>query len=219
MTRPRVVAIDGAAGSGKSTLARRLAIALRLPYINTGLMYRAVTARALRLGVAPEDGPSLAALVEGLSFSVRGADPPELDVEGYELSELTSVDVESTVSAVAAHEPVRALLRALQRRAADGRGAVMEGRDIGSVVFPDAPVKIYLVADLDVRAERRAGERPSLDAASAASLATRDASDARTNPLEATPTAVVLDTTAADVDETLARALDIVRTQAPELIP
>lgn len=219
MTALRIVAIDGAAGSGKSTLARRLAVALGLPYINTGLMYRAVTASALRLGVSADDGPALAELVGGLTFRVRGADPPELDVEGYGPSELTSVDVELNVSAVAAHEAVRELLRAAQRETGKAGGAVMEGRDIGSVVFPDAPVKIYLVADLDIRAARRTGERQSPDAASASSLARRDASDDRTNPLEATPDAVALDTTVHGIDETLARALAIVRARAPELLP
>ncbi|HVF07943.1 MAG TPA: (d)CMP kinase, partial [Actinomycetota bacterium] len=199
MSAPRVVAIDGAAGSGKSTLARALSRALGLPYVNTGLMYRALAASAVRSGVAPRDEPSLLQLMSGLTFTIRAAGPGELEVEGYGAEELTSVEVESTVSAVAAHPGVRASMRREQRRLGEAHGAVMEGRDIASTVFADAPVKLYLQAEAALRAERRSRERGAGDVGEmAVSLAARDRRDARTNPHEPAAGAVVLDTSELD---------------------
>lgn len=217
---PRVVAIDGAAGSGKSTLARGLADVLHLPYVNTGLMYRALAAAALREGVSADDGPALVALTLTLRFIVRVDPPGELQVEGFDEAELTSLDVESTVSKVAGHPSVRALMRREQRALGERHGAVMEGRDIASVVFADAPVKLYLVASPVLRAERRASQRgtsPARDVAGA--LEGRDRLDARTTPHEPTPDAVVLDTSALNRGETLAAALGAIRDRAPELLP
>lgn len=217
---PRVVAIDGAAGSGKSTLARRLAHALRLPYVNTGLMYRALAAAAIREATSPDDEPALLALTRGLRFTVRVDPPGELQVEGYDESELTSLDVESTVSSVARHPAVRAFMRREQRDLGERHGAVMEGRDIASAVFPDAPVKFYLMAPANERAERRATQR-GVDSGGevAGALGDRDRRDARTNPMEPTTDAIVLDTGALDRDETLAAALDAIRERAPGLLP
>ena len=217
---PRLVAIDGAAGSGKSTLARRLAGVLGLPYVNTGLMYRALAAAALREEIAPDDEAGIVALTRALRFIVEIDPPGELEVEGYDEAELRSLDVEATVSTVASHPRVRAFMRGEQRGLGERYGAVMEGRDIASVVFSDAPVKLYLQARPDDRAERRAaqrGEEP--DGAVAAALDARDRLDARTNPHEPTADAVVLDTSVLDRDQTLAAALDVVREQAPEMIP
>lgn len=219
--RPRVVAIDGAAGSGKSTLARRLARELRLPYVNTGLMYRALAARALREGIAPDDEQGLLALTRALRFIVRAGPPGELEVDGYDDAELMSLDVEATVSTVASHPRVRAFMRGEQRRLGERHGAVMEGRDIASVVFSDAPVKLYLQARQHDRAERRAAQRgdgPRAEAVAAA-LDARDRLDARTNPHEPTADAVVLDTSVLDRGETIAAALDVVRERAAELMP
>ena len=221
MSPPRVVTIDGAAGSGKSTLARGLAVALRVAYVNTGLMYRALTLEALERGVDPEDGPALAGLTASLTFALTDADPPELSIEGSDARpELRGAAVEAQVSHVARHPEVRALMRAEQRRLGEG-GAVMEGRDIGSVVFADAPVKLYLVADPAER-ERRAHERdaeadrgtPVADA-----LHDRDRRDMRVNPFEPADRATVIDTTDLDVAQTLDAALAVVRARAPELIP
>jgi cytidylate kinase len=217
MRVPRVVAIDGAAGSGKSTLARALARALGLPYINTGLMYRALAAAAIRAGRAAEDADGLIELLQRLQFSVTGSDPPELEVEGYGSAELTSPAVESTVSAVARHPAVRERMRALQRSMGNERGAVMEGRDIGSVVFADAPVKLYLIADPDARATRRAEERGTGDDLGEA-LHHRDRVDAQTNPHVPAPGADMIETTALGIDETVAAALRIVRERAPHLV-
>jgi len=218
MTTLRIVAIDGAAGSGKSTLARGLARALRLPYLNTGLMYRALTLEARARGVDPQDGPALAALMQTLVFALDAGDPPELSIGGSPPGpELEGSDVEAHVSRVAGHPQVRGLMRDAQRHL--GRdGAVMEGRDIGSVVFPEAPVKIYLVADADVRARRRARERAD-DATVGRALLDRDERDMKVNVFEAPEGGVVIDTTELDVEGTVEAALRLIRERAPELLP
>ncbi len=208
---PRVVAIDGAAGSGKSTLARSLARELRVPYINTGLMYRGLAAAALDRGIDPDDAEGLSAVLIDLRFRLAGTGPPELEVEGYPYDALTTREVESTVSTVARHPTVRERMRVLQR-GMGLQGAVMEGRDIATVVFPDASVKLFLVADETERTTRRARERAEADPSEIAeALRLRDARDARTNPLEAAPGAEIIDTTELDIDQALSAALGIVR--------
>jgi cytidylate kinase len=219
MAVPRVVAIDGAAGSGKSTLGRALARALALPYVNTGLMYRALAAAAIRDGVASDDHVRLLELTRGLRFIVRVQPPGELEVEGYDIETLTDVEVESTVSEVASHPVVRAHMRREQRELGEAHGAVMEGRDIASVVFSDAPVKLYLLARAELRARRRAAERAGGAEQTEAALGARDARDARTNPHEPAPGAVVIDTSELDPGQTLEAALEIVRRLAPSLLP
>lgn len=201
-----VVAIDGPAGSGKSTLARALARALELPYVNTGLMYRALARAALDAGVAEDDEPGLVGLIPGLRFRVGGADPAELEVEGYGASDLATPAVDGAVSAVSRHPGVRRLMRARQRELGEG-GAVVEGRDIGTVVFPDADLKLFLRADPAAREARRALERDAPTEEVARSLRERDERDRRVNPLEPAPDAVVIDTTSSSREETLARAL------------
>jgi cytidylate kinase len=213
-----VVAIDGAAGSGKSTLARSLARSLGLPYVNTGLMYRALAAAALGAGVADDDEARLLELIRGLRFIVPVDPPGELEVEGYDHGALTDVEVESTVSRVASHPAVRAHMRREQRELGEAHGAVMEGRDIATVVFADAPVKLYLQAPADVRARRRAAERSATDIGVEEALARRDARDARTNPHRPAPGAVVIDTGELDTGAALAAALEAVRELAPELL-
>jgi cytidylate kinase len=218
MTAVRIVAIDGAAGSGKSTLARGLARALGLPYLNTGLMYRALTLAALERGMDPGDGAALAALMQTLAFAMDAGEPPELSIGGTRpRAELGGVGVEAHVSQVAAHPEVRSLMRDEQRRL--GRdGAVMEGRDIGSVVFPEAPVKIYLVADAGVRARRRALERAD-SATVERSLLDRDERDMKVNTFEAPEGGMIIDTTTLDVEGTVEAALRLIRERAPELLP
>lgn len=204
-----VVAIDGPAGAGKSTLAGVLASKLALPYVNTGLMYRAVTLFALDGGVDPGDGAELAALAAGIGFELAASDRPELTVAGLtDPALLRSERVEASVSRVSAHPGVRSVLRAEQRRLG-ASGCVMEGRDIGTVVFPDADVKIFLSARSEIRAERRRVERGG-GAEVEAAVAARDALDARTNPLEPAPDAHVLDTTRLDREAMLAEALRLV---------
>jgi cytidylate kinase len=221
---PRLIAIDGAAGSGKSTLARLLATALGLPYVNTGAMYRALTLAALRQGIDVEDEGALVRLMDTLDFTLSSADPEEpqpipreLWIDGVLPSdELESPDVEGNVSAVARHPAVRAAMRAAQRALGEG-GAVMEGRDIGTAVFPDAPVKLFLMAAPEERAGRRVEERGSEQVAGA--LHERDRRDARVNLLVPAEDAVVIDTSDLDVDGTLRVALTAVAERAPELPP
>jgi CMP/dCMP kinase len=206
-----VVAIDGPAGAGKSTLARRLARALGLPWINTGLMYRALAAAALESGVDPDDAASLETLARRLRFEVASGGARELLVDGAPPgSELTSPGVEQAVSAVARHPTVREVMRERQRRLG-ARGSVMEGRDIGTVVFPDADVKIFLSAPPGVRVERRELERGRRGADVEEGVVRRDTLDARTNPLEPAPGAHVLDTTALDAGQVFQAALELVR--------
>lgn len=219
MTDGRVIAIDGAAGSGKSTLARNLARVVHLPYVNTGLMYRALTASAIRRGVSEDDVEGLIDLTRGLRFTLGSSDPRELRVEGFDDRELTTPDVERSVSSVARHARVRASMHEVQRTLG-ANGAVMEGRDIGSIVFPDAAVKLYLEAAPGARIERRVRERPRAGSDEiAAVLEARDEQDARTNPPVPPAGAIVIDTGSLDADASLRTAIALIRVQAPELVP
>jgi CMP/dCMP kinase len=200
-----VVAIDGPAGSGKSTLAARLADRLGFPYINTGLMYRALALRSIEQGVEPDDVEGLVRLARALRFGVGGGRTPRLLIEGAEPADaLVSPQVEDAVSQVSRHPAVREIMRRAQRELGAG-GCVMEGRDIGSVVFPDADVKFFLSAPPSVRADRRQRERGAGEA-----VAERDALDRRTNPLEPTSDAHVLDTSVLSREEVFEAAVRIV---------
>lgn len=203
-----IVAIDGPAGSGKSTLARRLAQTLDLPYLNTGLMYRALTLQALQRGIDPDDADGLAALAREITFDLDWrVRPPELTIDGSRASEqLQSADVESTVSRVARHPHVREVLRAEQRRLSE-RGGVVEGRDIGTVVAPHADVKLYLQAAQSERISRRINERSAPAEPLGDALSARDALDARTNPLRPASDAVAIDTTGMTSDQVYEKAL------------
>ena len=204
-----IIAIDGPAGAGKSTLARRLAMALNLPYINTGLMYRALTLHAASEGIDVEDEPGLAEAASYLAFSIERGDPPELAIEGWtSLEALKSPEVEERVSRVSRHPAVRNVLRDRQRSLGSD-GAVMEGRDIGTVVFPDADVKIFLSAASDVRVDRR-GREVGRGADAAHAVVKRDELDARTNPFVPAFDAHVIDATNLSAEEVFAEALGIV---------
>lgn len=207
-----IVAIDGPAGSGKSTLARRLAQTLDLPYLNTGLMYRALTLQALQRGIDPDDADGLAALAREITFDLDWrVRPPELTIDGSRASEqLQSADVESTVSRVARHPHVREVLRAEQRRLSE-RGGVVEGRDIGTVVAPHADVKLYLQAAQSERISRRINERSAPAEPLGDALSARDALDARTNPLRPASDAVAIDTTGMTSDQVYEKALATTR--------
>lgn len=207
-----IVAIDGPAGSGKSTLARRLAQTLDLPYLNTGLMYRALTLQALQRGIDLDDADGLAALAREITFDLDWrVRPPELTIDGSRASEqLQSADVESTVSRVARHPHVREVLRAEQRRLSE-RGGVVEGRDIGTVVAPHADVKLYLQAAQSERISRRINERSAPAEPLGDALSARDALDARTNPLRPASDAVAIDTTGMTSAQVYEKALATTR--------
>jgi cytidylate kinase len=207
----RVIAIDGPAGSGKSTVARRLAERLELDYLDTGAMYRAVTFAALRRGIDPSDADDVAKLVLDLEINVVDQ---SVEVDGVDASiEIRGPEVTRAVSEVAANPAVRAELRRRQREwAADHDGGVIEGRDIGSVVFPEAELKVYLTAQPEVRASRRAGEVRDLDyEVVAADLARRDALDQgrEHSPLTRADEAVTVDTTDRTVDQIVDDILEL----------
>jgi cytidylate kinase len=199
----KVIAIDGPAGSGKSTVARRLADRLGLEYLDTGAMYRAVTFAALRRGIDPTDPEPVAQLARAVDLEVS---VEEVRVDGTDATiEIRGPEVSRAVSAVAANPEVRAELVRRQREWANERGGgVLEGRDIGTVVFPDALLKVYLTARPDVRAERRAAEVTGLDYETvAADMARRDALDQgrATDPLRQADDAIELDTSDMTIDE------------------
>jgi CMP/dCMP kinase len=199
----KVIAIDGPAGSGKSTVARGLARHLGLEYLDTGAMYRAVTFAALRRGVDPGDPEPTAALARTVDLEVS---TDAVRVDGVDATiEIRGPEVSRAVSLVAANPEVRAELVRRQREWASTRGGgVLEGRDIGTIVFPDAALKVYLTARPDVRAERRAAEVTQLDYETvAADMARRDALDQgrADSPLRRADDAVEIDTSEMTVDE------------------
>jgi cytidylate kinase len=202
----RVIAIDGPAGAGKSTVARALAARLGLEYLDTGAMYRAVTLAAMRHGIDPTDVDRVAELAEQLSLEVG---EHGVLVDGIDATtEIRSREVTSAVSAVAANSAVRTELVARQRRWAKERdGGVLEGRDIGSVVFPNADLKLYLTASPRVRAERRVAEAGGDVDEIEASIERRDLFDSsrRDSPLVEADGSIVVDTTGLSIDEVLAR--------------
>jgi cytidylate kinase len=201
-----VVAIDGPAGAGKSTVAHAVARTLGLPYVNTGVMYRAVAEAALRLAIDPADAAELERLASSIGFGLDTGAPATLLIDGRPPGpELESPAVEDAVPLVSRHPAVRAVLRRAQRALGEP-GAVMEGRDIATVVFPDAAVKIFVTASPEVRAARRRRQRGG-NAVAGAAVERRDVLDARTNPLEPAPGAVVIDSTDLPEDEVVRRAL------------
>jgi cytidylate kinase len=213
-----VVAIDGPAGAGKSTASRALAQRLGYGYVDTGAMYRAVGVLAAERGVAFEDDDALERLVTGLSFELRDGGTA-LAVDGREVSAaIRRADAGDLASRVSTRPAVRSRLVALQRALGASGGVVMEGRDIGTVVFPDAPVKLYLTASPAERARRRAAELRARgeqvdEAALAADLTTRDRRDSARahSPLRPASDARLIDTTHLTLDEVVDRMEEAVR--------
>lgn len=206
MSPPRVVAVDGPAAAGKGTLARRLAAELGLPYLDTGLLYRAVGRRVLDAGGDPRD----AVAAEAAARALTAADLARGDLRGPE--------ADMAASAVATLPAVRAALLDWQRDFGRTHGAVMDGRDIGTVIFPDAPAKLFVTASPEARARRRHAElaargvdRPLADVL--AEMQARDAQDAAraTAPMKPAKDAVLLDTTSLGIEDAYRMALQLVR--------
>lgn len=206
-----IVAIDGPAGSGKSTVARGLAARLGFRYLDTGAMYRALTWLALERGVELEDERSLAELAHENPISFEG---DRVWIGGDDVTEaIRGARIDRVVSTVARHPQVRAIMRDRQRELAEGGDAVIEGRDIGTVVCPDAEVKVFLVADSAERARRRLAERPEIGAeALATDLRLRDERDAA--QMQPAPDAETVDTTALSVENVVARIERLVEARA-----
>ena len=209
-----LVTIDGPAGSGKSSVARAVAGRLGAVNLNTGAAYRAAALLAIREGANLDDGSRLA----GLASRV-GLDPDGARIDGVRVPEpdLRAPEVSAAASKVSAHPELREVLLPVQRAAAEQArrrgGAVVEGRDIGTVVLPDAELKVYLSAAPEERARRRAtqtGKEGELDRIQKA-IARRDRQDSEreVSPLKPAPDAVVLDTTALSLDEVISRVLEL----------
>ena len=212
------MAIDGPAGAGKSTVARAVARALGYRYLDSGAMYRAVALRALEKGVDVDDHEGLAELAHAARIEL-GEERVLLDAQDV-TERIRDGDVTSAVSKVAAHPQVRAALVDTQRALGTGGNVVVEGRDIGSAVFPDADVKIFLTASLEERAARRALQRGLTTdretiARVAADIAARDAADSSraTSPLVQAPDAVVVDTTGRPVEAVVEEIVGLVRSR------
>src|SRR5579863_7998891 len=208
--RKLIIAIDGPVGSGKSTLARRVADMLRYVYVDTGAMYRAIALKALRRGISLESSDALVSLARDTHIDLRaqeGAQHVFLDGEDVTAA-IRGPEVSQAASKVAVVGGVRHVLVAEQRRAGEQGGVVMEGRDIGSVVFPDADLKIFLTASPEVRADRRYHEHQqkgdSIDRTRTLDeIHERDQRDRErsTSPLVRAPDAVVVDSTAMEAEE------------------
>jgi len=204
----RVIAIDGPAGSGKSTVARRVASALGLAYLDTGAMYRSVAYAVLRDGIDPTDADEVAALAPQVQIEVND----RVIVDGIDATEaIRGPEVTTAVSAVAANPAVRAEMVKRQRAWAKAHGGgVAEGRDIGSVVFPSAELKVYLTASEEERARRRADEmgHPAYEQV-AADIARRDQVDSTraASPMMVADDALVVDTTGRTVDDIVEEVL------------
>jgi cytidylate kinase len=203
-----IVAIDGPAGSGKSTVAATLAQRLGFRYLDTGAMYRALTWLALRDGVALDDGVALAALAEEYEVSFGLAGTVEIADTDVTLA-IREAEIDRNVPTVARHPEVRAVMRERQRALGEMGDAVIEGRDIGTVVAPHAAVKVFLVASESERARRRGADRPGEEVERlAADLRKRDERDAvNTRPAD---DAVELDTTELTIDQVVQRIAELV---------
>ena len=208
-----IVAIDGPAGAGKSTVARLLAERLGFRYLDTGAMYRALTWLAMQRGLPLDQAYRLAELAEAepVRFDERG----RVFVGGVDVTaSIRDSRIDRMVPVVARHPPVRQVMRARQRELAEDGNVVIEGRDIGTVVAPDAEVKVYLNAERNIRAQRRLAERPEIGAdALATDLRLRDQSDAaRMRPAE---DAIQIDTTELDVEDVVEQIEELVRARQP----
>lgn len=217
MSETVIIAIDGPSGAGKGTIAREVAARLGYRHVDTGAMYRALAWMALHESIPLADEAALAALAARVRFEIGDG---VVRVDGHDVAEaIRTTEIDRAAAAVARQPRVRAVLIERQRQLAKGRGVVMEGRDIGSVVFPSAPVKVFLDASPEERARRRANDPAHASGRGAAAisdvataLAERDQSD-RTravSPLVQAADAVAIDTTGVSIEDVVRRVLALV---------
>lgn len=215
-TKRLIIAIDGPSGAGKGTIARALAARLQYRHVDTGAMYRAVAWKAGEQGLDMKDEAGIASLSEHASFDLEGG---HVGIDGADVSQaIRTPEMDAAAAAVARHPAVRRVLVERQREMGRDGGVVMEGRDIGTVVFPKADVKIYLDASPEERARRRANDpahRSSTGTALAevaTALAARDRSDSTraVSPLSMADDAILIETTGIPVEEVVEQVLAVV---------
>ena len=218
--KPRVIAIDGPSGAGKGTVARAVAAALGHRHVDSGAMYRAVGWKALRDGVPLDDEEQIARLAEASRIDVGD----RVTIDGHDVTRaIRTPEIDRAATSVARLPKVRAVLVARQRQMVKPPGIVMEGRDIGTVVFPNADVKLYLDASAEERARRRAADPahsggPAAVADVATMLTERDRLDSTrsTSPLYVAADAIRIDTTGKPIDAVVDEVLSVVKTRALE---
>jgi cytidylate kinase len=226
-TNRPVVAIDGPGGVGKSTVARRLANHLKLPYLETGAMYRALGLEVLTRGVDPGDEPAVVAIAESLDIEVAANEAGEVEIllDGEPLGErIRAEKVGQVTSQVAAYPRVRRRMVEIQQRVGRVSGGVIEGRDIGTRVFPETPLKFFLDADSDIRAERRLRELQQRAEVGASletvreEMAARDRRDAERDesPMRADESYCVIDTSELSIDQVIETILATIEDRLAE---
>lgn len=219
------IAIDGPSGAGKSSLAKALAKDLGYVYVDTGAMYRSIGLYAVRAGADPHDADAVAALLPGIKLDIRLLDGTQhVYLNGEDVSTaIRAENIGMAASAVAAHPAVRTFLLDTQRGLAESQNILMDGRDIGTVILPDAPVKIFLTASAESRAERRykelaeKGQQVTMESV-LHDINERDRQDMNRAiaPLRQAEDAVLLDTSALTLEESIASVLRIIREKTEE---
>lgn len=221
MNRQLIIAIDGPSGAGKGTIARAVAARLAFRHVDTGAMYRALAWQALRGDIDLRDEAAVAALGERASFDLEAG---RVLIDGHDVTRaIRTPEIDRAAAIIARHPAVRRVLVARQRHLGTSGGVVMEGRDIGTVVFPDADVKIYLDASPEERAKRRASDPAHTTSAArgisevATALAERDHLDSTraASPLAMAPDAVHIETTGIPIDVVVERVMDAIRRRTP----